>query len=185
MSLVQIQHRPPLTTPSLRRANGMGLPSVTLSYTDKLEVRKGIMMRLRLTAVCATLAVSMALLPVAGCGGSGSAPPALNGTSWRLTGWTLSSLDPNGFTITAAFADGKISGKSAVNTYSGSYTEGPGDAFSVGELASTMMAGPEPDMRAEQAYLTLLSQAKSYALKGGGLTLFDENGNESLIFAAK
>jgi heat shock protein HslJ len=48
-----------------------------------------------------------------------------------------------------------------------------------------MMAGPEPGMRAEQAYLTLLSQAKSYALKGGGLTLFDENGNESMIFTAK
>jgi heat shock protein HslJ len=136
-------------------------------------------------AVLVTLALSVTLLAVAGCGGSGSAPPALNGTSWRLTGWSLSSLDPNGFTITAAFADGKISGMSAVNTYGGPYTEGPGDAFSVGELASTMMAGPEPGMRAEQAYLTLLSQAKSYALKGGGLTLFDENGNESMIFTAK
>ena len=48
-----------------------------------------------------------------------------------------------------------------------------------------MMAGPEPDMRAEQAYLTLLSEAKSYELKGGGLTLFDENGNESLIFETR
>ena len=39
-------------------------------------------------------------------------------------------------------------------------------------------------MRAEQAYLELLSQAKSYTLDGGVLTLFDQNGNESLIFAA-
>ena len=58
-------------------------------------------------------------------------------------------------------------------------------AFSVGDLASTMMAGPEPDMRAETAYLTLLAQAKSYKLAGGGLRLFDENGNESLIFTAE
>ena len=132
-----------------------------------------------------SLALSVALLAAAGCGGSGSEPATLDGTDWTLTGWSLSSLDPNDFTITAAFADGKISGNSAVNTYGGPYTEGPGDAFSVGELASTMMAGPEPDMRAETAYLTLLAQARSYKLAGGGLTLFDENGNESLIFETR
>jgi heat shock protein HslJ len=142
-------------------------------------------MRPRRIAVVVILALSVTLLAVAGCGGSSSAPPTLEGTSWRLTGWTLSSLNPEDFTITAAFADGKISGKSAVNNYNGPFTEGPGDAFSVGELISTMMAGPEPDMRAEQAYLTLLAQAKSYVLKDGGLTLFDANGNESLTFAAK
>jgi len=143
------------------------------------------MMRPRLTATFVTLAISVALLAAAGCGGSGSEAASLNGTAWRLSGWSLSSLDPSGFTITAAFADGKISGRSAVNTYGGPYTEGPGDAFSVGDLASTMMAGVEPDMRAETAYLTLLAQAKSYKLDGGGLTLFDENGNQSLIFTAE
>ena len=142
-------------------------------------------MRPRLTATFVTLALSVALLAAAGCGGSGGEPATLNGTAWGLTEWTLSSLDPKDFTITAQFADGKISGKSAVNTYGGPYTEGPGDAFSVGDLASSMMAGPEPDMRAETAYLALLAQAKSYKLAGGGLTLFDENGNESLIFAAE
>lgn len=139
----------------------------------------------RWTVTIVTLTLSAALLTIAACGGSGGDQPTLDGTSWGLTGWSLSSLDPNDFTITAAFADGKISGKSAVNTYGGPYTEGPGDAFTVGDLASTMMAGPEPDMRAEQAYLTLLSQARSYELKGEGLTFFDENGNESLIFETR
>ena len=142
-------------------------------------------MRPRLTATFVTLALSVALLAAAGCGGSGSDAPTLDGTAWRLTGWTLSSLDPNDFTITAKFAGGKISGNSAVNNYGGPYTAGPGDAFSVGDLAGTMMAGPEPDMRAEAAYLKLLSGAKSYKLDGGGLTLFDQNGNESLIFEAE
>jgi heat shock protein HslJ len=131
------------------------------------------------------MALAVALLAAAGCGGSGSEPATLAGTSWRLTGWTLSSLDPAAFTITAQFADGKISGKSAVNTYGGSYKEGPGDAVSVGQLACTMMAGPELDMRAEAAYLKLLSEAKSYRRDGAGLTLFDQNGNESLIFVAQ
>jgi heat shock protein HslJ len=139
----------------------------------------------RWTSAFATLALSLAVLALAGCGGSGEDQPTLDGTSWGLTEWSLSSLDPNDFTITAAFADGKITGKSAVNNYFGPYTEGPGDSLSVGDLGGTMMAGPEPDMRAEQAYLTLLSQARSYELKGGGLTLFDENGNESLIFETR
>ena len=143
-------------------------------------------MKPRLTATFVTLAaISVAVLAVAGCGGSGSEPATLNGTAWRLVGWTLSSISPEDFTITAELADGKITGKSAVNDYFGPYTEGPGDAFSVGELAGTMMAGPEPDMRAEAAYLKLLAEAKSYKLEGGGLTLFDQNGNESLIFTAE
>lgn len=129
-------------------------------------------------------ALSVALLAVAGCGGS-SEPVTLDGTSWRLVGWSLSSMSPEEFTVTAQFADGKISGKSAVNNYMGPYTQGPGDAFSVGDIAGTMMAGPEPEMRAESAYLKLLAEAKSYELKSGGLTLFDEGGNESLIFESE
>ena len=128
----------------------------------------------------------------AGACGSGAGARALDGTSWRLTGWTLSSLAPDQFTITTAFADGKISGTSAVNSYGGAYSAGAGGsssaggsggAFSVGQLASTEIAGPEPAMRAERAYITLLQQARSYKLAGDMLTLYDGNGNESLIFA--
>lgn len=132
---------------------------------------------------------AVALVPVA-CGGSGASGHALDGSSWRLIGWTLDSLAPDQFTITAAFAGGKISGTSAVNSYGGSYAAGAGgssaggagDAFSVVQLASTEMAGPEPAMRAERAYITLLQQARSYKLAGDILTLYDANGNESLIF---
>ena len=98
---------------------------------------------------------------------------ALDGTQWQLTGWSLSSLAPGDFAISAKFADGKISGRSAVNSYAGTCTLGPGNAFSVGPLASTRMAGPEPAMRAESGYLTLLEQAKSYKLADRTLTLYD------------
>jgi heat shock protein HslJ len=127
-----------------------------------------------------------AALIVAGCGSSGDSgsAPSLEGTSWDLTGWSASSLDPADFTITARFADGKIGGKSAVNTYGGPYEAGEDGSFSVGDLASTMMAGPEPDMRAETIYLELLGAAKSYSVEGETLTLSDGNGNESLIYAA-
>ncbi len=106
----------------------------------------------------------------------------MDGTTWKLSGWTLDSLDPAAFTITATFSGGRISGKSAVNNYSGSFTAGSDGAFAVGQIASTKMAGPEPAMRAETAYFTLLEGARSYAVAGETLTLFDANGNESLIF---
>ena len=117
-------------------------------------------MRPRLCAMFVALILLVAVLGMAGCWSSGSDTHVLDGTAWRLTGWTLSSLHPNGFTITAKFADGTSFSTSAVTTYSGPYTAGPGDAFLVGDLASTRMAGPEPDMRAEGAYLKLLSEAE-------------------------
>jgi heat shock protein HslJ len=141
--------------------------------------------------LAAGLLIAASLIALAGCSsgsgslGSGSADVSpLDGTQWRLTEWTLSSLSPTDFTITAAFANGQISGSSGVNTYSGQCKLGPGAAFSAGPLASTQMAGPEPAMRAETAYLTLLGQAQSYKTAAGRLTLFDKGGNESLFFEA-
>ena len=148
-------------------------------------------LRPALLAAAALLVVALAAV-AAGCGsssggsgGGGSTSAAsLAGTSWKLTGWSVSSQDPNDFTITAEFKDGRIAGTSAVNQYGGPYTAGDDGSFSTGDLVSTMMAGPEPDMRAEQAYLKLLAEAKKFALDGKTLTLSDANGNELLIYAA-
>jgi heat shock protein HslJ len=136
-------------------------------------------------------AVAAVLFCLGGCGDEGAdggadqtGPASLDGTEWSLVRWRESSLDPVDFTITATFADGRISGTSAVNTYGGSYTTGPGNDFSVGELASTMMAGPEADMEAEAAYLRLLQDAASFHVTETTLTLFGSDGAESLIFTA-
>jgi len=132
-------------------------------------------------AIAAILVVALAFAALVGCArGRGE----LDGTQWRLTEWTLSSLSPAEFNITAKFADGQVSGHSGVNTYGGPYTADARGNFKVGLLASTEMAGPEPAMRAEGAYLTLLGQAKSYRVDAGRLTLLDAGGNESLIFEA-
>ena len=108
--------------------------------------------------------VVSSFVAVVGCSGGGS---SLEGTEWKLTGWTLSSLDPADFTITANFADGNISGSSGVNTYNGGVKVGPGEAFAVGTIATTLMAGPDDAMRAEGAYTTLLGQAKSFKIAAG------------------
>ncbi len=141
-------------------------------------------------ALVVTVLFGLCILALAGCGQAGG---PLDGTSWRLVGWTLSSLHPLDFTITARFAEGRISGSAGVNSYGGPYKTGPGpltggsgagDAFAAGPLAVTAMAGPEPAMRAEKAYLTLLGQARSFQVTGGRLTLYDQGGNESLLFEA-
>jgi heat shock protein HslJ len=130
-----------------------------------------------------TFVVILSVIPLlAVVGGCSSRDGTLDGTSWRLTEWTLSSLDPADFTITAQFEDGRISGNSGVNTYGGPVKLGPGEAFSLGRVSATEMAGDESAMRAESAYLTLLGQARSYRVSGTTLTLYDEGGNESLIF---
>jgi len=130
-------------------------------------------------SLAAAPVIVLALIALIGCARGRS---ELDGTQWRLTEWTLSSLDPREFDITAAFADGQVSGHGGVNTYGGPYELGSRHAFATGPLVSTEMAGPEPAMRAEAAYLTLLGQARSYRVDAGRLTLFDAGGNESLIF---
>lgn len=115
----------------------------------------------------------------AGCRSSGD---PLQGTAWRLQAWSVSSIDPATITITLEFADGQISGSSGVNTYSGPYKTNSDGTFSTGNLAVTEIGGPEPAMRAERAYLNLLGNARSYEIADDSLTLFDDGGNESLIF---
>jgi heat shock protein HslJ len=134
-----------------------------------------------LFVIVVVLSLSVLLLAVGGCS---SADRSLEGTRWRLRGWTLSSLNTADFTITAQFEDGTISGSSGVNTYSGPVKLGPGTAFSAGQLSATEMAGSESAMRAESAYMTLLGQAAAYRTGDGTLTLYDGNGNESLVFEA-
>jgi heat shock protein HslJ len=124
-------------------------------------------------------ALSLALLT--GCTGM-AATPTLDGSAWQLTGWSESG-DPSVFKITANFAEGQISGKSAVNSYFGSYKLGPGGNFTVGPTGSTRMAGPPEAMQAEQTFFNLLDQVRTYRRSGGELTLADADSKALLIFS--
>jgi predicted secreted protein len=107
----------------------------------------------------------------------------LEGTGWKLEGWSISSLYPADFNITVEFQGGQISGRAAVNTYSGSYAIGPNGGLVLWGLARTaMLPGTEQATRAESDYFDLLGQARAYRLGDGELTLLDANGNELLIF---
>ena len=111
--------------------------------------------------------------------------PTLAETDWRLTSWSVRSLDPSQFTIMVAFDDSQIFGTSAVNSYSGTYSAKMSGDFSVGELQSTQMAGSDDAMHAERIYFELLKQARKYTVNETTLTLLDNSNNALLVFTKK
>jgi heat shock protein HslJ len=108
-------------------------------------------------------------------------PGALEGVEWSLIGSSMSSTDLGAAGITANFDGTQLSGFSGVNQYSGPYTAGTDGSLKIGELAGTLMAGPEPLMKAESAYLELLKGCDSYRVESGKLTL-STGGTETLIY---
>ncbi|MCP9915974.1 META domain-containing protein [Cyanobium sp. ATX 6F1] len=77
-----------------------------------------------------------------------------------------------------------MSGHSGVNSYSGPYRLGTRHSFTAGPFVATQMGGPQPAMRAESIYLTLLLQATSYKSSGSSFTLLDGGGHASLRFTS-
>ena len=134
----------------------------------------------RSITLVAVLVVAILLLASA-CGPTSASP---EGRNWRLSAWSVSSIDPSKVTITAQISEGRIAGNSGVNSYSGACTLGPGGAFSAGPLIATKMAGPAEAMRAESAFLILLGQARAYKVAGDTLFLYDRKGNVSLAFSS-
>ncbi len=110
----------------------------------------------------------------------------LEGTSWQLTSpgalagdAAAAQADP----LTVRFADGRASGFAGCNRFTGGFTRA-GDTLSVGPLAGTMMACPEPRMAAEKAFLDALSGAHRVAIAGDRLTLTPASG-APLVFQAE
>jgi heat shock protein HslJ len=98
-------------------------------------------------------------------------PSGLVGGEWRLVTMQGNPVaDDAG--VTLLFGDDQqISGRGFVNQYFGSYTRGEGSAISIGTMGMSMMAGPEPIMDNETAYLALLSQINRYEVSDESLVL--------------
>lgn len=121
-------------------------------------------------AACGFLLVAVLTLSACGSGG-GEDPGALTGVEWALTASSLSSADLGAAGITASFDGTRVAGFSGINQYSGSYAADKDGSFKVSAVASTQMAGPEPLMKSEQAYLKLLQECDSYSVKDSKLVL--------------
>lgn len=108
----------------------------------------------------------------------GAAPAGIEGPSWRLTGLpgkeakVLAGLPRR---VSARFDAGRVSGFSGCNTFAGGYTL-EGARVTLGPLAGTMMACPEPAASIERTFKAAFTGSFRQALAGDRLTFTPESG---------
>jgi heat shock protein HslJ len=136
----------------------------------------------RITAVALACG---ALMSSSACTGQDASedPSALEGVEWHLIESSEVSVNLGEAGIVARFDGSQMSGFSGVNQYSGPYSAEADGSFEAGPLASTLMAGPEPLMQVEAAYLALLDEGESFSVEGDRLTLATGEG-KTLTFQA-
>ncbi len=130
--------------------------------------------------------LSIAIIALSACSASQQGSGGdLTGSVWSLTELAGKPL-VSGSGITAQFSsDGKVSGSTGCNRYSGSYTASGNSIAFPSPLATTMMMCDAPVMEQETAYLNALSQAKTYSVKSDQLTLFDDSGSILGVYQAQ
>lgn len=129
--------------------------------------------------IWALLAAAALVVLAAGCAGAKEDPSMLEGREWkavevREAGGELVPV-PADVTVTARFAEERISGSGGVNSYGGSYTTSGSNLIAIGPVNATLMAGPEPAMSIESAYFAALETATRYRVTAGSLELLDES----------
>jgi heat shock protein HslJ len=116
------------------------------------------------TATAALLLAAAVPAPAFASVSAGDASP----TSSPVGSWRTST---EGVKQTVTFTrDGRVFGDSGCNRFVGGYTV-KGKHMTVGALASTLMACPQPQMDAEQQFLAALGSARTFATAPGKLTI--------------
>jgi heat shock protein HslJ len=106
---------------------------------------------------------------------------------WRLTHFARGEAVAPDIEVTLGVADGRVAGKAACNRYSGAVSAGSvtGELTLSGPLAVTRMACPPPQMEAEQRFLGMLENLRSFSFSAGSLLLQwqDDAGAGALTFS--
>lgn len=120
--------------------------------------------------------------PGASAGTVAGAPPV--GPRWRVSNLADSDPAPDGIDI--QFLDGKVTGNAGCNRFGGSYLL-EGDALRLqGDVYSTRMACPEPQMRLEAKFLGMMRGVLRYSYQQDGtLVLTAEDGRRILARRAE
>ncbi|MCI5164782.1 MAG: META domain-containing protein [Candidatus Electrothrix sp. GM3_4] len=114
----------------------------------------------------------------------------LRETSWNVSGYdngqgTIMRINNSGQKMTAIFgANGRVSGSSGCNSYSGDYTYSAADqTLQLGRLMiSAMLCMDENIMQQEGHFITALQTGNSYHITGNTLTLKAADGGTAVIF---
>jgi heat shock protein HslJ len=106
--------------------------------------------------------------------------PTLVGTSWTVE--RIEELVADRAPATVRFDEGRVSGRTGCNQYSG-YLQAAGGALRVSEVRSTRMACPPPVMQQETRFLAALGAVRTARHEGDRLMLLDETGHVRLVLA--
>lgn len=101
----------------------------------------------------------------------------IGGQDWQLASWTAGAL-PEGISITATFADGRLSGKGICNQYFADATI-TNDSVLIKSIGATKMLCPQ-HADIEQQYLKHLKVASSFRIEKEQLAL--QCGDATLYF---
>lgn len=125
----------------------------------------------------------LAVISLAGCSALGS-EGSISGPIWLLADLNGEPVQ-TGTVITAEFTeDGRVSGSGGCNSYNTTY-ELSRDNIEFGEqIATTLMACPDPVMEQERAYLEALSNTNQFEITGDELVLYNDDGVELARFVA-
>ncbi len=106
----------------------------------------------------------------------------LANTSWLVSSLYVNQIPAPGVTQTAYFGvTNDFTANGGCNNYSGSYTVS-GASISIGPLAGTQMSCGESIDSQEQAYLAAISAARTFAINGSQLIMYDGAGAEVARF---
>ncbi len=135
------------------------------------------------------LLVTLLLSFVFGLAACGQAGPALEDTTWVLESYgergnLQAVLGDTEVTTEFNSTEGKVGGTAGCNSYFASYEISKNELTIKSPIGSTMMACPEPVMKQEQQYFSLLETAETFQIQNGKLTI-SSSGNQTLVFVAQ
>jgi heat shock protein HslJ len=137
----------------------------------------------RIIVVLLIIAVTASVF---GCAGTKNAVKP-EGVRWVLQSYGTSGNMTNAAADKEAWiefksADKSVSGNAGVNSFGGKYKI-DGNKLTIDSLMQTLMAGPEPLMNQEKAFMQILASARGLTIEGQKLTITATEG--ILIFDQK
>ena len=130
-----------------------------------------------------TVGILVAACSATASGGTGG---TLDGTAWALKTYDVNGTAtavPDGVTVDAKFAAGKVSGFAGCNVYNASAAIS-GATLKVGTAATTMMACDASVTAVETAYLANLAKSATFTATADALTIFGGDGKQLLAYTA-
>jgi heat shock protein HslJ len=123
--------------------------------------------------------VAFAIFEIMNMGGGAyaAASERLEGSEWGVNGEDKPFIQFG--------ANGRVSGSSGCNRFTGAYEMTGDGAIRIGPLASTRMACPEAEMAAESKFITMLDEVRSFERSGKSLSLRSADGKVLLDLAQR